>query len=66
LGDRCIEVTALTLGGTILLQGLEVEIKGNKDYTAAIVHAGNNTTLEVVGSTIRSTSTAVVKVLWVF
>jgi hypothetical protein len=55
LGDRCIEVTALTLGGTILLQGLEVEIKGDKKYTAAIVHAGNNTTLEVVGSTIRST-----------
>lgn len=55
LGDRCIAVTALTLGGTILLQGLEVQIKGNKDYTAAIVHAGNNTTLEVVGSTIKST-----------
>jgi hypothetical protein len=55
LGDRCIEVTALTLGGTILLQGLEVVIKGNKNYTAAIVHAGNNTTLEVVGSTIQST-----------
>jgi len=55
LGDRCIEVTALTLGGTILLQGLEVKIKGDKNYTAAIVHAGNNTTLEVVGSTIQST-----------
>jgi hypothetical protein len=55
LGDRCIAVTALTLGGTILLQGLEVQIKGDKDYTAAIVHAGNNTTLEVVGSTIEST-----------
>lgn len=55
LGDRCIEVTALTLGGTILLQGLEVEIKGDKDHTAAIVHNVSNTTLEVVGSTIRST-----------
>jgi hypothetical protein len=55
LGDRCIEVTALTLGGTILLQGLEVQIKGDKNYTAGIVHAGNNTTLEVVGSTIKST-----------
>lgn len=55
LGDRCIEVTALTLGGTILLQGLEVQIKGDKSYTAGIVHAGNNTTLEVVGSTIQST-----------
>jgi hypothetical protein len=55
LGDRCIEVTAATLGGTITLEGLEVQIKGNKDYTAAIVHAGNNTTLKVVGSTIQST-----------
>jgi hypothetical protein len=55
LGDRCIEVTALTLRGTILLQGLEVEIKGNQNYTAAIVHNGSDTTLRVVGSTIRST-----------
>jgi hypothetical protein len=57
LGDRCIEVTALTLGGTILLQGLEVEIRGNQDqnYTAGIVHNGSDTTLRVVGSTIRST-----------
>jgi hypothetical protein len=54
LGDRCIEVTAE--GGTITLQGLEVKIKGNKNYTAAIVHAGNNTTLEVVDSTIESTN----------
>jgi hypothetical protein len=55
LGDRCIEVTAE--GGTITLEGLEVQIAGNTntDYTAAIVHAGNNTTLEVVGSTIEST-----------
>jgi len=55
LGDRCIEVTALTLDGTILLQGLEVVIKGNQNYTAAIVHNGRGTTLRVVGSTIRST-----------
>jgi hypothetical protein len=56
LGDRCIEVTAPT-GGTILLQGLEVEIRGNQDqnYTAGIVHNGSDTTLRVVGSTIRST-----------
>lgn len=54
LGDRCIEVTA-ELGGTILLQGLEVVIKGNQNYTAAIVHNGRGTTLRVVGSTIRST-----------
>jgi hypothetical protein len=53
LGDRCIEVTAE--GGTITLEGLEVKIPGDKNYTAAIVHAGNNTTLEVVGSTIQST-----------
>ena len=58
LGDRCIEVTALTLDGTILLQGLEVEIKGNQNHTAAIVHKGSrDTTLRVVGSTIRSTDT---------
>jgi hypothetical protein len=57
LGDRCIEVTALTLDGTILLQGLEVVIKGNQNqnYTAAIVHNGRGTTLRVVGSTIKST-----------
>jgi hypothetical protein len=55
LGDRCIEVTAATLGGTITLEGLEVEIQGNKNYTAAIVHKGSDTTLRVVGSTIRST-----------
>jgi len=55
LGDRCIEVTALTLDGTILLQGLEVQIKGDKNYTAGIVHNGRGTTLRVVGSTIRST-----------
>ena len=55
LGDKCIAVTALTLDGTILLKGLEVKIKGDKDFTAAIVHAGNNTTLEVVSSTIEST-----------
>ena len=57
LGDRCIEVTATTLGGTILLQGLEVQIKGDKNYTAAIVHSSSDptTTLRVVGSTIRST-----------
>jgi hypothetical protein len=54
LGDRCIEVTAE--GGTITLKGLKVQIKGDQDYTAAIVHAGNNTTLEVVDSTIESTS----------
>jgi len=56
-GDRCIEVTASTLGGTILLQGLEVVIKGDRNYTAAIVHNGSDTTLRVVGSTIRSTGT---------
>jgi len=56
LGDRCIEVTAETLGGTITLEGLEVKITGNENYTAAIVHNGRGTTLEVVGSTIiRST-----------
>lgn len=55
LGDRCIEVTAETLGGTITLEGLEVEIKGNENYTAAIVHNGRSTTLRVVGSTITST-----------
>jgi hypothetical protein len=55
LGDRCIEVTATTLDGTITLEGLEVQITGDQNYTAAIVHAGNNTNLEVVGSTIRST-----------
>lgn len=52
LGDRCIEVTAE--GGTITLKGLEVKIPGTKSYIAAIVHAGNNTTLEVVDSTIES------------
>jgi len=59
LGDRCIEVTATTLGGTITLEGLEVVIKGNQNqnYTAGIVHKGSNTTLRVVGSTIRSTGT---------
>jgi hypothetical protein len=55
LGDRCIEVTAATRGGTITLEGLEVVIKGNKNYTAGIVHRGIDTTLRVVGSTIRST-----------
>jgi hypothetical protein len=55
LGDRCIEVTAE--GGTITLEGLEVVIKGNQNqnYTAGIVHNGSDTTLRVVGSTIRST-----------
>jgi len=53
LGDRCIEVTAE--GGIITLEGLEVEIKGDKNYTAGIVHNGSDTTLRVVGSTIRST-----------
>jgi len=57
LGDRCIEVTAETLDGTITLEGLEVEIQGNKNYTAAIVHNVRGTTLRVVGSTIRSTDT---------
>jgi hypothetical protein len=55
LGDRCIEVTAE--GGTITLEGLEVKIPSDQSYTAAIVHAGNNTTLEVVGSTIKSFGT---------
>ncbi|MFS8889154.1 hypothetical protein NW823_12415, partial [Synechococcus sp. R55.1] len=59
LGDRCIEVTAATRGGTITLEGLEVVIKGNQNqnqnYTAGIVHNGSDTTLRVVGSTIRST-----------
>lgn len=53
LGDRCIEVTAE--GGIITLEGLEVVIKGNQDYTAGIVHKGSDTTLRVVGSTIKST-----------
>jgi hypothetical protein len=57
LGDRCIEVNATTLGGTITLEGLEVVIKGNQNqnYTAGIVHKGSDTTLKVVGSNIRST-----------
>jgi hypothetical protein len=54
LGDRCIEVTAE--GGTIKLEGLKVEIPGSRNYVAAIVHKGSGTTLEVVGSTIQSSS----------
>jgi hypothetical protein len=54
LGDRCIEVTASS--ATVTLDNVDVLIKGDKDFTAGILHRATNTILRVInGSSVVAT-----------
>jgi hypothetical protein len=59
-GDRCIEVTAFSAtSATVTLDNVDVLIKGDKDFTAGILHRGTNTILRVInGSSVVATGQA--------